>query len=127
MVAEASASPAGPEKPSLVSRPSVANERQAKALAELKALCEDNKLYWPASEIDGYPAEGHNDDSNLLYVSQTSTRVQGTLTYDPDGFSLHDPTILRLLTSNTAPQQPGAGKLPSCKHMTTRRYKYSNV
>lgn len=66
MAVEASASPAGPEKPALVSRPSVANEHQAKAFAELKALCEKNKIYWPASEIEGYPAEGHNDDNNLL-------------------------------------------------------------
>lgn len=79
MAAEFSASPADSEKPALISQPSVANEHQAKAFAELKALCETNKLYWPASEIEGYPAEGHNDDKDLLYVVQTSTRVQGTL------------------------------------------------
>lgn len=79
MAAEALVSPAGPEKPALVSRPSFANEHQAKAFAELKALCEKNKLLWPASEIEGYPAEGHNDDNNLLYVVETSTRVQDLL------------------------------------------------
>lgn len=68
MAAKVSASPAGPEKPALVSRPSVANEHQAKAFAELKALCAKNQLLWPASEIERYPAEGHNDDNNLLYV-----------------------------------------------------------
>ncbi|KAF6235477.1 hypothetical protein HO173_006160 [Letharia columbiana] len=66
MAAESSANPADSEKPALVSQPSVANEHQAKAFAELKALCENNKLYWPASEIEGYPAEGHNDDKDLL-------------------------------------------------------------
>lgn len=68
MAAEASASPADPGKPALVSRPSVANEHKAKAFAELKGLCEKNQLYWPASEIEGHPAEGYNDDDNLLYV-----------------------------------------------------------
>ncbi|MCJ1460942.1 hypothetical protein MMC28_011324 [Mycoblastus sanguinarius] len=66
MVVEVSASPIVAEKPALISRPSVANKNQAKAFAELKALCEKNKVYWPASEIEGYPAEGHNDDNNLL-------------------------------------------------------------
>ena len=68
MATEASASPANREKPVLLSRPSVASEHQAKAFAELKALCEKDKLYWPASEIEGYPTQGHNEDSNLLYV-----------------------------------------------------------
>ncbi|CAF9913891.1 MAG: hypothetical protein ALECFALPRED_009131 [Alectoria fallacina] len=66
MATEASASPANREKPVLLSRPSVASEHQAKAFAELKALCEKDKLYWPASEIEGYPTQGHNEDSNLL-------------------------------------------------------------
>ena len=68
MTAEASASPADAVKPALVSRPSVTNEHNVKAFAELKALCEKNKLYWPASEIEGHSAEGYNDDNNLLYV-----------------------------------------------------------
>ena len=68
MTVEASPNPTGPEKSTSASGPSVANEQQAKALAELKALCEKDKLYWPASEIEGHPAEGHNDDNNLLYV-----------------------------------------------------------
>lgn len=63
MAVEASPSPAGPEKPT-----SVAYEQQAKALAELKALCEKDKLYWPASEIEGHPVEGRNDDDTLLYA-----------------------------------------------------------
>lgn len=71
MPAESPASSACPEKPTLISRPCVANEDHAKALAELKTLCEKNKLYWPASEIEGYPAEGSNDDSILLYVVRT--------------------------------------------------------
>ena len=75
MVVEVSASPIVAEKPALISRPSVANKNQAKAFAELKALCEKNKVYWPASEIEGYPAEGHNDDNNLLCVVKTWTRV----------------------------------------------------
>ena len=124
MAVEASASPAGPEKPALVSRPSVANEHQAKAFAELKALCEKNKIYWPASEIEGYPAEGHNDDNNLLYVVDSCPRH---LTYHKDDFSLHAPTILRLPTSNIAPRQPGAEKSPLYKHMTTQTYRFSNV
>lgn len=124
MAAGASASAAGPKKPALISRPSIANEHQAKAFAELKALCEKNKLYWPASEIEGYSAEGHNDDNNLLYVVDSCPRH---LTYHTDGFSLHDRTILRLLTSNIAPPQPGVEKWPSYRRMTIRRYKYSNV
>lgn len=68
MAAETSASPAAPEKPGLVSRPSVVNGQQSKAFEELKALCEENKLYWPVSEMEGYSDEGHNDDHNLLYV-----------------------------------------------------------
>ena len=78
MAVEASVT-SGPEKPTLVSRPSVINEQQAKALAELKVLCEKDKVYWPASEIEGHPAEGHNDDRNLLYVHYTLTRVQNSL------------------------------------------------
>ncbi len=69
MAAVASVAPADPEKPAPVSHPSLTNDRSATAFAELKALCEKNKLYWPASEIEGYPAEGHNDDDNLLYAS----------------------------------------------------------
>ena len=71
MAVEASPNPADPEKSTSVSGPSVANEQQAhqaQALAELKALCEKDKLYWPASEIEGHPVEGHNDDNNLLYA-----------------------------------------------------------
>ena len=106
------------------SRPSTVDEHQAKAFAELKALCEKNKLYWPASEIEGYSAEGHNDDKNLLYVVDSCSRH---VTYHTDAFSLHDRTIPRPLTSNIAPQQPGAEKWPSYKRMTIRRYRYSNV
>ena len=127
MAIEASQSPAGPEKSTSVSGPSVANEQQAKALAELKALCEKDKLYWPASEIEGHPAEGHNDDNNLLYVVLNFNLCPRHFTYGIDDFLSHAHMIHKLHTSSTAPQQPGAGKSPSCRHMTTRRYRYSSV
>ncbi len=123
MAVEASPNPAGSEKPTSVSGSSAANEQQAKALAELKALCEKDKLYWPASEIEGHPAEGHNDDNNLMYVVSKSSLCPWHLTCHTDGFLSHARMIPRLHTNSTAPQQPGAGKSPSCTHMTTRRYK----
>ena len=127
MAVEASPNPAGVEKPTSVSGPSVANEQQAKALAELKALCEKDKLYWPASEIEGHPAEGHNDDNNLLYVVSNFHLCPRNLTCPVDGFLSHARMIPRLHTSSTAPQQLGAGKSPSCRHMTTQRYRYSSA
>lgn len=45
---------------------SALNESQTKAFAELKALCEKNKLYWPTSELEGDPAHGRNNDVDLL-------------------------------------------------------------
>ena len=113
MAAVASVASPHPEKPALISHPSVTNERSATALAELKALCEKNQIYWPASEIEGYPAEGHNDDDSLLYASYTSSPCATHLTHHLDGFSLHARTTLRLLTSSTAPQQSGVDKQPS--------------
>ncbi len=46
--------------------PSVGPEHQANALAELKALCEKNNLYWPASKLEDHPAHGSNNDVDLL-------------------------------------------------------------
>ncbi len=42
------------------------SESQSKAFSELKALCEKSKLYWPVSELEGAPAEGANNDIDLL-------------------------------------------------------------
>ncbi len=42
------------------------SESQSKAFLELKALCEKNKLYWPVSDLEGQPAEGANNDIDLL-------------------------------------------------------------
>ena len=42
------------------------SDSQSRAFAELKALCEKNKLYWPVSELEGQPAEGANNDIDLL-------------------------------------------------------------
>ena len=68
MATEVSASSRNSEEPVSASQHSDANDHQAKALAELKSMCERNQLYWPASEIEGYPAEGHNDNDTLLYA-----------------------------------------------------------
>lgn len=127
MAVEASPSPSGPEKPTLVSGPLVTNEHQAMAFAKLKALCEKDKLYWPASEIEGYPAEGRNDDNDLLYIVLNFDSCPRHLTYHTDGFLLHAHTIHRPHTNSIAPQQPGAGESPSCAHMITRRYRNSSV
>jgi len=46
--------------------PSTGPEHEAKALAELKALCEKNNVYWPMSKLEDHPAHGSNDDIDLL-------------------------------------------------------------
>ena len=70
MANEAAAKSTNSQKPILVSQTSDINDYRATALAELKSLCEKNQLYWPASDIEGYPAEGHNHDDTLLCVFQ---------------------------------------------------------
>ena len=65
MAAGTSASPADPEEPALASQTS---DHRITAFAELKDLCEKNQLYWPASEIEGYSAKGHNDEDSLRYA-----------------------------------------------------------
>lgn len=49
--------------------PSQLTETQAKAFEELKALCKQNNLYWPASDLENQPAHGRNNDTDLLYGS----------------------------------------------------------
>ncbi|KAK4690915.1 hypothetical protein P7C71_g5978, partial [Lecanoromycetidae sp. Uapishka_2] len=57
---------------------SALSEPQAKAFAELKALCEKNKLYWPASDLENHPAHGSNSDVDLLrFLRARSYDAQG--------------------------------------------------
>ena len=81
MATEVSASSRNLEEPLSASQHSDINEHQAKAFAELKSLCEKNQIYWPASEIEGYPAEGHNDNDSLLYAVHVSSFLPKTTTY----------------------------------------------
>ena len=67
------ATPSYETPPSSVTLPDLAplavkslSESQAKAFEDLKALCEENKLYWPVSDLEGHTAEGANDDIDLL-------------------------------------------------------------
>ena len=46
--------------------PAFANEQQAKAFKELKALCEKNRTNWPASELETVSADGMNNDVTMM-------------------------------------------------------------
>lgn len=46
--------------------PSAQPENKAKALAQLKVLCETNNLYWPVSQLENHPAHGSNNEIDLL-------------------------------------------------------------
>ena len=66
MAADAAAGQAGSDKPAAKTRPSIATDPRAAAFAELKALCDKHKIYWPASELEGHPVEGYNDSNSLM-------------------------------------------------------------
>ena len=73
MIAKIPESRADLKEPIVASQVSVASDEQTSGLADLKLLCEKDKLYWPASDLEGHPAEGHNDDNDLLYVTDMWT------------------------------------------------------
>lgn len=50
-------------------------EYEARALEDLKSLCEKNELYWPVSKLEDHPTRGSNNDVDLLYVSTLEKRV----------------------------------------------------
>ena len=101
------------------------NEDQHKAFTKFKSLCEENHLYWPASELESHPNNETNDDITLMYVN-LPLNVRNKFTILDDSYG-HARGTRKLRISNTVPPQSGVANAISTQRTTTPNSVNSNA